>query len=70
MPDEVNYVSYLLTIDEAREALATAPSHLAVVETAWYLWKRTLGFEEYDRKRVEKDGWEDAEVNGGAENSA
>jgi hypothetical protein len=65
MPDEVNYIAHLLPIEEVRRVLADYPSHLAVVEMAWWLWQRTKAFYEQDRLRKEADGWED--VDGGAE---
>jgi hypothetical protein len=61
MPDEVNYVAQLLPIEEVRRVLADYPSHLAVVEMAWWLWQRTKAFYEQDRLRKEADGWEDVE---------
>jgi hypothetical protein len=59
MPDEANYRSYLLTIQEARQALANIPDHLHVVELAWMLWERTKYFHAEKRKKAEGDGWED-----------
>lgn len=54
MPDELNYKSHLLSVDEAMEKLKGF-TEMWVVSQAWELWLLTSRIEETRKKKSEVD---------------